>query len=92
MPYARKEEFPDVSSDTTRMGPNIYWSRTEYRWDTLDHNKDTTVVDIVSNLDGTGYVSIKHAPATTGEPEFTEIARLRTDNGDLELYLGKLKI
>jgi hypothetical protein len=75
MPYIRKEEFPDVNSDITRMGPNIYWKEEEFRWDTIDHNKDTTVIDIVNNLDGTGYVSIKHAPATTGTPEFTKLAR-----------------
>jgi hypothetical protein len=92
MPYTRKEEFPDVNSDITRMGPNIYWKEEEFRWDTIDHNKDTTVVDIVSNLDGTGYVSIKHAPATTGTPVFTELARLHSDTGDLELFKGKLKI
>jgi len=91
MPYTRRENYPEDGTDTIRIGPNVYWNESLYRFDTLDHNKDVFVIDIIGSLDGDGYISIKHAPATTGEPDFTELIKI-TPDGILEMIKGYVKV
>ena len=76
MPISQRNEHPDVSSDTNRLSANVYWNAKLHRWDTLDKNKDSFVIDIVNNFAEEGYVSFKRASATTGEPVFTELFKI----------------
>ncbi len=88
MPLAHKEEIPDVDSDIVRLGPNIYYNEDEEKWAVVDVYKDSMVVDVVNNKSETAYVSIKHAPATTGDPVFTEIFKVEFGGGTPSLVLG----
>ena len=84
--FNKKREFPDASSDIDRIGPNVFWNGQLARWDTIDKNKDTFVIDIINNYSKEGYISIKRAPATAGEPSFTELFKMDS-NG--YLYIGE---
>jgi len=79
MPVSPKNEQPDVSSDLQRLSINVYWNADLARWDTVDKNKDSFVVDIINDLSETGYISFKRAPATAGEPIFAEVFKVDKD-------------
>jgi len=85
MPISQRNEHPDVSSDTNRLSSNVFWNEKLHRWDTIDKNKDSFVIDIVNDLDEAGYMSIKRAPATTGEPSFTALFHIDKDGNQ---YMG----
>ena len=85
MPISQRNEHPDVSSVTNKLSANVYWNAALHRWDTLDKNKDSFVIDIVNNFDEDGYVSVKIAPATTGEPVFTTLFHFDKDGNQ---YFG----
>jgi len=87
MGLSTKRDYPTNGTNTTRIGGNVFWNLFTKAWDTDDHNKDSFAIDIVTNLDGTGYVSFLYATSTTGEPTFTELIRI-DKNGNIILYTG----